>query len=56
MVLLQRLRSENTEQHAESRSLLHHMIIRVDDIHDNLHELKEDFHEHTKDNHRHDVF
>jgi hypothetical protein len=32
------------------------MIIRVDDIHDNLHELKEDFHEHTKDNHRHDVF
>ena len=56
VVLLQRLRSENTEQHAESRSLLHHMIIRVDDIHDNLHELKEDFNEHKKDNHKHDVF
>ena len=53
VVLLQMLRSENTSQHAESRELLHHMIIKVDDIHDDVSELKTDFSKHTKDGHGH---
>lgn len=32
VVLLQRLRKENTEQHAESRHILTHMLGKVDDI------------------------
>lgn len=36
VVLLQRLRSENTEQHAESRGLLEHLIVKVDKIDDKL--------------------
>jgi hypothetical protein len=36
VVLLQMLRKENTEQHGESRELLHHMVIKVDDINENL--------------------
>ena len=36
VVLLQMLRKENTEQHSESRELLHHMVIKVDDINENL--------------------
>lgn len=51
VVLLQMLRNENTNQHAESRELLHHMIIKVDDIHDDVSELKEDFSKHIKDGH-----
>lgn len=53
VVLLQLLRSENTNQHAESRELLHHMIIKVDDIHDDVFDLKQDFSKHTKDGHGH---
>ncbi len=52
-VLLQMLRRENTQQHSESRELLHHMIIKVDDIHDDVNELKQDFNKHTKDDHVH---
>jgi len=51
VVLLQMLRNENTSQHAESRELLHHMIIKVDDIHDDVAELKEDLSNHIKDGH-----
>lgn len=36
VVLLQMLRRENTQQHGESRELLHHMVIKVDDINENL--------------------
>ena len=36
VVLLQRLRSENTEQHAESRGLLEHLIVKVDKIDDKI--------------------
>lgn len=53
VVLLQMLRNENTNQHAESRELLHHMIIKVDDIHDDVADLKQDFSKHTKDGHGH---
>lgn len=51
VVLLQMLRNENTTQHAESRELLHHMIIKVDDIHDDVSDLKEDLSNHIKDGH-----
>ena len=36
VVILQRLRKENTSQHAESRVLLEHMVVKVDNIHDKL--------------------
>lgn len=36
VVLLQLLRRENTSQHAESRGLLEHMVIKVHDIDDKL--------------------
>lgn len=32
VVLLQRLRKENTSQHAESRGLLEHVVIKVDNL------------------------
>lgn len=32
VVLLQALRKENTNQHAESRGLLEHLVIKVDNI------------------------
>jgi hypothetical protein len=36
VVLLQMLRRENTQQHGESRELLHHMILKVDRVDENL--------------------
>lgn len=36
VVILQRLRKENTSQHAESRGLLEHMVVKVDNINDKL--------------------
>jgi hypothetical protein len=36
VVILQRLRNENTSQHAESRGLLEHLIVKVDKIDDKL--------------------
>ena len=51
VVLLQMLRNENTNQHAESRELLHHMIIKVDDIHSDVIELNLDLKQHIKDGH-----
>ena len=38
MVILQKLRSENTSQHAESRGLLEHLVIKIDNIDDKLDE------------------
>ena len=32
VVLLQKLRRENTSQHAESRGLLEHLVIKVDNM------------------------
>ena len=36
VVVLQLLRKENTSQHAESRGLLEHLVIKVDKIDDKL--------------------
>lgn len=36
VVILQKLRKENTDQHAESRGLLEHMVVKVDNINDKL--------------------
>ena len=36
VVLLQMLRRENTQQHGESRDLLHHMVLKVDRVDENL--------------------
>ena len=36
VVILQQLRKENTSQHAESRGLLEHLIVKVDAIDDKL--------------------
>jgi hypothetical protein len=44
VVLLQKLRKENTSQHAESRGLLEHVVIKVDNLHDKLDD-------HIKDGH-----
>jgi hypothetical protein len=38
VVILQKLRSENTSQHAESRGLLEHLVIKIDNIDDKLDE------------------
>jgi hypothetical protein len=38
VVLLQMLRRENTSQHAESRELLGHLIVKIDGIDDKLDE------------------
>lgn len=46
VVLLQRLRKENTIQHAESRGLLEHVVIKVDNL-DNK------FDKHIGDGHGH---
>jgi hypothetical protein len=44
VVLLQLLRRENTSQHAESRGLLEHLVLKVDKVTDKLDE-------HIKDGH-----
>lgn len=36
VVILQKLRSENTSQHAESRGLLEHLVIKIDNMDDKL--------------------
>lgn len=46
VVLLQKLRKENTNQHAESRGLLEHVVIKVDNL-DNK------FDKHIGDGHGH---
>ena len=44
VVLLQMLRKENTMQHAESRGLLEHVVMKVD-------KLDEKFDKHVEDGH-----
>ena len=44
VVLLQLLRRENTNQHAESRTLLEHVAVKIDKVSDKLDE-------HIKDGH-----
>ena len=44
VVVLQKLRSENTSQHAESRTLLEHVAVKIDKVSDKLDE-------HIKDGH-----
>lgn len=36
VVLLQKLRNENTSQHAESRGLLEHVVIKIDNMDDKI--------------------
>jgi hypothetical protein len=48
VVLLQKLRSENTTQHAESRGLLEHLVMKVDRIDDKLYGHINDGHNHKR--------
>jgi hypothetical protein len=48
VVILQRLRKENTEQHAESRGLLEHLVIKVDKMDEKLDDHMEDGHKHRR--------
>ena len=46
VVILQKLRQENTSQHAESRGLIEHLVIKLDGIDDKLDEhINGDYHE-----------
>lgn len=54
VVLLQKLRSENTSQHAESRGLLEHLVIKVDLMDDKLDGHINTAHKNERNNH--DVF
>lgn len=49
VVLLQKLRSENTEQHAESRELLHHVVIKMDRVHQEVKDVHQELKEHVKE-------
>ena len=48
VVLLQKLRRENTNQHAESRGLLEHLVIKVDKMDDKLDSHMGDNHGHQR--------
>jgi len=48
VVLLQKLRKENTDQHAESRGLLEHLVIKVDNMDDKLDNHIGDGHGHQR--------
>jgi len=48
VVLLQKLRKENTNQHAESRGLLEHLVIKVDNMDDKLDNHIGDAHGHQR--------
>jgi hypothetical protein len=48
VVILQKLRNENTSQHAESRGLLEHLVIKIDNIDDKLDEHISDPTPHTR--------
>jgi hypothetical protein len=53
VVVLQLLRRENTEQHAESRGLLEHLVIKIDRMDDKLDTHMDDNHTHRSN---HDIF
>lgn len=46
VVILQKLRKENTSQHAESRGLLEHLVIKMDRVDDKIDSLEERFEKH----------
>lgn len=46
VVILQKLRKENTSQHAESRGLLEHLVIKMDRVDDKIDHLEERFENH----------
>jgi hypothetical protein len=48
VVILQKLRNENTSQHAESRGLLEHLVIKIDNIDGKLDEHISDPTPHTR--------
>jgi hypothetical protein len=48
VVILQKLRSENTSQHAESRGLLEHLVVKIDKIDDKLDEHMSDPNPHSR--------
>lgn len=48
VVILQKLRKENTSQHAESRGLLEHLVIKVDKMDEKLDEHIADVHPHSR--------
>lgn len=52
VVLLEKLRKENTQQHAESRSLLDNLVVNVLDLKDSIHEHRQEFKEHLLDHNR----
>ena len=48
VVILQKLRKENTSQPAESRGLLEHLVIKIDNIDDKLDEHIADANPHSR--------
>lgn len=46
VVILQKLRRENTSQHAESRGLLEHLVIKMDKVDDKIDHLEQRFEDH----------
>lgn len=46
VVILQKLRKENTSQHAESRGLLEHLVIKMDKVDDKIDHLEQRFDNH----------
>lgn len=60
VVILERLRKENTEQHAESRQLLDHVARSIDDVRDDLRDHRRDFvrhlNDHNKESYHHDAY
>jgi hypothetical protein len=41
VVILQKLRKENTSQHAESRGLLEHLVVKIDKVDDKIDHLED---------------
>ena len=46
VVVLQKLRKENTTQHAESRGLLEHLVVKIDKVDDKIDRLEDRFETH----------
>jgi hypothetical protein len=49
VVILQRLRHENTSQHAESRGLLEHLVIKFDKVDEKVDNLEMELKEHRNE-------
>ena len=46
VVVLQKLRKENTVQHAESRGLLEHLVVKIDKVDDKIDHLEDKLENH----------